>query len=88
MSLKVKGLILKETITKESDKVLTILTKDGLMSLYAKAAKNIKSKKFTATNLLCYSEFVLQEGNDLYKVIKRKRIFGFDRYFLRIKRRY
>ena len=38
------------------------------MSLYAKAAKNIKSKKFSATNLLCYSEFVLQEGTDLYKV--------------------
>ena len=69
-----KGLVLKETITKESDRVLTILTNDGLMSLYAKAAKNIKSKKFSATNLLCFSEFILREGQDLHKVIEAEDI--------------
>ncbi len=60
--------MLKENITRESDRVITVLTKSGIIRAYAKAAKNIKSKKFTATSPLCYSEFVLKEGGDLYIV--------------------
>lgn len=38
------------------------------MRAWAKAAKNIKSKKFTATSQFAYSEFVLYEGKELYNV--------------------
>lgn len=66
--MKIKGIVLKETLTKESDRVITILTASGIIKAYAKAAKNIKSKKFTATSQFSYSEFVLFEGKDLYIV--------------------
>lgn len=68
LSAKVCGIVLKENITRESDRVITVLTGSGIIRAYAKAAKNIKSKKFTATSPLCYSEFVLREGGDLYIV--------------------
>ncbi len=68
LSIKVCGVVLKENITRESDRVITVLTNSGIVRAYAKAAKNIKSKKFTATSPLCYSEFVLREGGDLYIV--------------------
>lgn len=68
LSIKVCGIVLKENITRESDRVITVLTNSGIIRAYAKAAKNIKSKKFTATSPLCYSEFVLREGGDLYIV--------------------
>ncbi len=66
MSIKTRGIVLKENITRESDRVITILTPNGIIRAYAKAAKNIKSKKFAATSPLCYSEFVLREGGELY----------------------
>ncbi len=68
MSIKISGIVLKENITRESDRVITVLTASGIIRAYAKAAKNIKSKKFTATSPLCYSEFVLHEGGELYIV--------------------
>lgn len=72
--MKIKGIVLKETVTKESDRVLTILTENGILRAYAKAAKNIKSKKFTATSQFSYSEFILLEGKDLYKVTESSEI--------------
>ena len=68
MTLSTCGLILKETKHKESDRALTLLTDNGLVRAYAKAAQNIKSKKFAATSLFCYSEFVLYDSHDLYLV--------------------
>ena len=68
LSIKTRGIVLKENITRESDRIITVLTASGIIRVYAKAAKNIKSKKFTATSPLCYSEFVLREGGDLYIV--------------------
>ena len=61
-----RGIVLRESITRESDRVITILTSNGIIRAYAKAAKNIKSKKFAATSPLCYSEFVLHESGELY----------------------
>lgn len=68
MTLSISGLILKETKHKESDRALTLLTDNGLIRAYAKAAENIKSKKFAATALFCYSDFLLYDSHDLYLV--------------------
>ncbi len=68
MSIKTKGLVLRVTNSKESDRVLTILTPTGIVNAYAKAARNIKNKKFAATDRFCFSDFVLYEGKDLYIV--------------------
>ena len=68
MTLPINGLILKVSNSKESDRTIALLTEQGLLYAYAKAARNVKSKKFAATNPLCYSHFVLFEGKDLYIV--------------------
>ena len=52
MSIAEKGLILKVINSKESDRSLVILTEHGLVSAYAKSARNIKNKKF-AIHLKC-----------------------------------
>ena len=68
MSISTNGLILKVTNNRESDRTLAILTEQGIIYAYAKAARNIKSKKFAATSPLCYSHFTLFEGKELYIV--------------------
>ena len=63
------GLVLKETRYKEADRILTILTpKMGILSALAKNSLRMKSKLLTACGLLCYSEFVLVPGRNLYTV--------------------
>ena len=61
--LKVNGVVLRELQMKESDKVLTVLTKElGVISIYAKGAMRLKNKFHSSTGLFTYSEFVVFEG--------------------------
>ncbi len=63
------GLVLKEIRYKEADRILTILTpKLGVISALAKNSLRLKSKLLTACGLLCYSEFVLLPGRNMYTV--------------------
>jgi len=60
---KVNGVVLKELQMKESDKVITVLTKElGVISIYAKGAMRLKNKFHSSTGLFTYSEFVVFEG--------------------------
>jgi len=48
---------------KESDKVITVLTKElGVISIYAKGAMRLKNKFHSSTGVFTYSEFVIFEG--------------------------
>ena len=59
----VKGLVLRSVDTKESDKILTVLTADkGKMTVIAKGARSRRSKVTAAAQLLAYSELVLSES--------------------------
>ena len=61
--LKVNGVVLKELQMKESDKILTVLTKElGVISIYAKGAMRLKNKFHSSAGLFTYSEFVVFEG--------------------------
>lgn len=63
-----RGVVLRETETKESDKILTVLTQDlGKISVIARGARR-KNCRFTATaQTLAYSELTLyQKGNWYY----------------------
>ena len=61
----VNGIVLKELQLKESDKVITVLTKElGVISIYAKGAMRLKNKFHSSTGLFTYSEFVIYEGRD------------------------
>lgn len=69
MKLTTDGIVIREQIVRESDKMVTILTRNnGIVSAYATGAKNIKNPKSTATCLLTYSQFVLYKGKERYTV--------------------
>ncbi len=67
MRLNTRGLILKEQNIGEQDKLVTVMTSDmGVIKAFVRGAKSIKSKKQSATGLLCYSKLSLYNGRDSY----------------------
>lgn len=56
------GLVLREVKFRESDRMLTILTPQGVVSASAKGSLRLKSKLFSACGLFCYSDFTFFEG--------------------------
>lgn len=62
-------LIIRVKSIGESDKLLTVLSRDmGIISVYASGANSIKSKKGAATSLLAYSSLTLKKKGDNYRV--------------------
>jgi DNA repair protein RecO (recombination protein O) len=62
-TVKLSGIVIREIKTKESDRIITVLTKEmGVVSIYAKAAMRLRNKFNTRTNLFTYSEFVAFES--------------------------
>ena len=59
----VKGIVLRAVDTKESDKILTILTSAGKVPVVAKGARSRKSRVTACTPLLAYSELTLSESH-------------------------
>ncbi len=69
MKIQTPGLIIKETNIGENDKLLVILTREhGIIRAFADGVRRIKSKNSAATSLLCYSNFILYQNKDTYKV--------------------
>ena len=58
----VKGIVLRTVDTKESDKILTVLTPGGKLPVIAKGARGRKSRVTACTQLLAYSELTLSES--------------------------
>ncbi|MBE7002698.1 MAG: DNA repair protein RecO [Ruminococcaceae bacterium] len=59
-----KGIVLRETQTKEADKILTVLTAEqGKLAVVARGARRKNSRIAAASELLAYSELVLFERN-------------------------
>lgn len=58
----VKGVILRATDSKESDKILTVLTENGKLTVIAKGARSRKSRVTACTQLLAYSELTVSES--------------------------
>ena len=65
----IRGVVLRETETKESDKILTLLTAErGKLSVIARGARR-KSCKFAASaQHLAWSEWTLYQKGDWYYV--------------------
>ncbi len=60
-SEKVRGIIIRENISGEADKFLTIFTKDrGKISVFAKGARNTKSKFLASSSLFTYADFIIR----------------------------
>lgn len=60
-SEKIRGIIIRENFSGEADKFLTIFAKDkGKFSVFAKGARNTKSKFLAASSLFTYADFVVR----------------------------
>lgn len=69
MLLTTTGIVLKEMNIGESDRHITVLTREkGVIRAFAGSARRYKNKKSAATQLLCYSNFTLYKSRDTYKV--------------------
>ncbi len=67
MKLNTDGLILKSKRTGESNRLVTVLTRDlGVVSAFANGAAKVAGKSSSATETLCYSTFTLSENKGTY----------------------
>ncbi|MBR6547995.1 MAG: DNA repair protein RecO [Clostridia bacterium] len=63
------GLIIREYHVGESDRLVTVLTRDhGLVRAFASGARSVKGKKQAATQLLSYGNFVFSSSKDTYRI--------------------
>jgi DNA repair protein RecO (recombination protein O) len=69
MDLQTRGIVLKVTDTKESDRLIYVLTeKSGMLRAFAKGARKVKSAYLAPTGLLCCSDFVFVRGKNSWNV--------------------
>ena len=67
--LRTKGLVIKEVNTGEADKIVTIFSKSrGRIPALAKGARRPRSKLVAGTQFLCYCDYMLFSGRDMYSV--------------------
>lgn len=60
-SEKIRGIIIRENFSGEADKFLTVFAKDkGKISVFAKGARNTKSKFLAASSLFTYADFIIR----------------------------
>ena len=63
------ALVIKEMNVGESDRLVTLFTREhGLIRAFAAGAKSIRSKKGAATSLLTYGSFTVLKKKDTYKI--------------------
>ncbi|MBE6686098.1 MAG: DNA repair protein RecO [Ruminococcaceae bacterium] len=74
----IEGLILSQTILKESDKFLTVLTaKYGKISVYANHVRNIKRGSLVYSMPLQYCRFIINRKGDSYNLVSGDVIHSF-----------
>lgn len=67
--IKTKGVVLRQTKTRDNDLILTLFTKDlGVVQASARGARGFKNRLSAGTSLFAYSEFILYPGRTMYKV--------------------
>ena len=60
MITEVKGLVIRTTDIRESDRLITIFTEEmGVVSALARGARSLKSRKMSSTMQCCYGSYVL-----------------------------
>jgi DNA repair protein RecO (recombination protein O) len=80
MYITTTGLILRETIYKESSKILTVLTSGkGKLTVNAKGVRRKGSKNAAACQLLAFSEMTLFNGKGRYILTEARSLELFER---------
>ena len=68
-NLKVNGIVIAENNMGDFDKMLTILTPNlGKIGCSAKGARRPKSLLLSGTQFLCFGEYMLFKGSDIYTI--------------------
>ncbi|WP_252243534.1 MULTISPECIES: DNA repair protein RecO [unclassified Clostridium] len=74
-----KAVIIKSQDFKENDKLVWLYTEElGKIAAIAKGAKKSKNKTFSITLPLCYGEYMLYKGKNLYTIQEGKIINSFQ----------
>ena len=77
--VKTKGVIIKVQDYKENDKLLWMYTEElGKVTCIAKGAKRSKSQLLSVTLPLCFGEYLLFKGKNLYNLQEGKIINSFQ----------
>ncbi|MBR2848195.1 MAG: DNA repair protein RecO [Clostridia bacterium] len=67
--ISIRGLVVRETPVGEYDKLLTVITEEmGRIVISGKAVRSLKSKHMAATQLFCYSNFILRKSRGYYYI--------------------
>ncbi len=67
--IRTDGLVIREHHTGESDRIITVLTREaGLIRAFATGARKIIGKSASSTGLLCFSDFVFSPSRDSFRV--------------------
>ena len=78
MTTEVKGLVIRTTDIKESDRLITIFTEEmGVVSALARGARSHKSRQMASTMQFCYSSFVLYKRGEYYQIKESELIESF-----------
>lgn len=69
MLINVKGIVIRSVNISESDKLITIFTEEkGVVVAVANGSRTLKSRYLAATQLFCYSNYVLYKKGDKFWV--------------------
>ncbi len=70
MTLRTDGMVIREQMTGEQDRLVTILTREnGIIRGFVNGGRNPRNKNVGATGLLCYSDFSIEKTkNDIYVI--------------------
>lgn len=83
MNINAEGIVLRSVDYKESDKILTVLTRDrGNLTVKASGARRRGSRLASGTQLFCYSEMRLYEHGGRYSLDEcdvRAQFYGLSR---------
>ena len=78
MLTEITGLVLKSVNIGESDRLITVFTKEmGTVSAMVKSARSLKSRSMSSTQQFCYSSMVLYRKGDKYWVRESSLIESF-----------
>lgn len=68
-TIKTKGIVLVESNSGDYDKMLTILTPGlGKINCIAKGARRPKSLLMSGSQFLCFADYILYKGKDIYTI--------------------
>lgn len=83
--LTTKGIVIREVMMGESDKLLTVLTPElGRITVRCRGVRTLKSHRFAAAQLYIYSEMILSEKDGLYSLSEAEPIESFFDIRLRL----